>query len=126
VLFINVPKQLLNMVYLDPSEIISQKILPSFRKELVLRLSRTMARKDIAVALDLTPVAIHYYLKGLRGNSFEFNTDELEFIGNLAMKFIEKRDIFAIKTGFKKLVDMLYLNHRICHICGGKNCSCRF
>jgi len=113
------------MAYLDPFEIVNQKVLPSFRKELVKVLSKNLSRVEIAKALDLTPVAVHYYLNGTRGKNFKFNKHELDEIERIGKRFLETKDVFEIKVGFKKLVDTLFENRRICHICGGTNCSCR-
>ncbi len=112
------------MVYLDPFEIVNQKVLPSFRKELVKILSKDFSRVELAKALDLTPVAIHYYLKGERGKNFKFNKQELQEIELIAKKFLETKDVFEIKVGFKRIVDSLFENRRMCNICGGTNCSC--
>lgn len=112
------------LVYLDPFEIVNQKVLPSFRKELVKILTKDMSRVEVAKALDLTPVAVYYYLKGDRGKNFKFNKQELDEIEIIAKKFLETKNVFEIKMGFKKIIDILFENRRLCHICGGTNCRC--
>jgi len=112
------------MAYLDPFEIINQRVLPAFRRELVLELSKTIPRGEIAKALELTPVAVHYYLKRERGNTFEFTAEELTDIQQIAKDFVKSKDVFLIKTSFKRLVDSLFKNKRLCGICKGENCNC--
>jgi len=112
------------MVYLDPFEIVNQKVLPSFRKELVKELIKTKSRLEVAKALEITPVAVHYYLKNARGSGFVFNKIELRKIRDIAGQFEKTNNVFVIKTGFKKIVDEMFENRRLCGICGGKECNC--
>ena len=73
------------MVIHLPCEVTIWYVMPAVRREIVSYLAeKKLAKKDIARALDITPAAVSQYLKGKRGNNFDFDDFTVGKIHDLA------------------------------------------